>query len=104
MGKPLRHRQRQGCRAATLGVIFLTGGGSRVWSQASTKPLPISRLETMKKKQSKIELPKLKGAARKNISSMLKELEGGAASANDAPRWPTRFIAVPASKSAPKRR
>ena len=58
----------------------------------------------MKKSSGKIELPKLKSAARKNISSMLKELEGGTESTTDAPRWPTRFIAVPASKFAPKRR
>lgn len=58
----------------------------------------------MRKNSRKIELPKLKGAARENISSMLKELEGGAERTPDAPRWPTRFIAVPASKFAPKRR
>lgn len=32
----------------------------------------------MRKKSDKIELPKLKGVARKDISAMLKDLEGGA--------------------------
>jgi hypothetical protein len=57
----------------------------------------------MPKRTSKIDLSKLSGSARKDIGSMLKELEGRATPGVAAPTWPTRFVAIPGSKQAQKR-